>query len=486
MVDVDNKLELRLPGEMLLLVFQHLDPDSLLAVRQTCRAWDQLVKSSVLLWKSRVRRHFGSHPNHCALLNLPLYKDRKKSAARLQALERRLRRLDRNLQENKFKVYTIDCLEAELNGKKVVKSDEWEATHNYRGVYDMILDSNRLIASVYDTIQVWDLSTYQMTNLLNPKSLDSPGAATTCFAVLRDRLVCGTQNGQLKLIDLESGKVVSTSSKNHNYVSDVCVKGDSVVAVDWYGGLSKWQYTGAGIHSRLLEQEGQWEAPRLLGNREVERLLDFSDEYLVTTFRSHLTCYIGDKFYRSYPAHSDIFCISIVGDRVAFGCKGDRSTPVAGVLRLGEGPPQVIYMRTRDNDPVISLHLSNSYLTLGDVNGELHRLEVWNLRFPESGEVTINLGSERKNEGKEGQVVVLAEGGEEIMGTVEEASKWGISSLGTLRSHAYRDFVWAVKADTYRIFSGDETGKIFIHDFLMLEDSVGCSRSLSYCAPQLD
>ena len=31
--------------------------------------------------------------------------------------------------------------------------------------------------------------------------------------------------------------------------------------------------------------------------------------------RSHLTCYIGDKFYRSYPAHSDIFCISIVGDR---------------------------------------------------------------------------------------------------------------------------------------------------------------------------
>ena len=59
----------------------------------------------------------------------------------------------------------------------------------YRGVYDMILDSNRLIASVYDTIQVWDLSTYQMINLLNPKSLDSPNAATTCFAVLRDKLV---------------------------------------------------------------------------------------------------------------------------------------------------------------------------------------------------------------------------------------------------------------------------------------------------------
>ena len=33
-------------------------------------------------------------------------------------------------------------------------------------------------------------------------------------------------------------------------------------------------------------------------------------------------------------------------------------------------------MRTRDNDPVISLHLSESFLTLGDVNGELHRIEV--------------------------------------------------------------------------------------------------------------
>jgi WD40 repeat protein len=260
MVDmVANTPDLRLPEELLLLVFQHLDPPTLLAVRQTCRAWDQLIQSSVLLWKSRVRLHFGSHPNQCALQKLPLYKERKKSATRLQALERRLRRLDMNLRENRFEVKTIDCLEAELHGKKVVKSDEWEATHNYRGVYDMILDSNRLIASVYDTIQVWDLSTYQMTNLLNPKSLDSPNAATTCFAVLRDKLVCGTQNGLLKLIDLESGKEVSTTRRNNNYVSDVCVKGDTVVAVDWYGGLSKWLYTGHGFNSRLIEQEGDWE-----------------------------------------------------------------------------------------------------------------------------------------------------------------------------------------------------------------------------------
>ena len=38
MVDVvANTVDLRLPEELLLLVFQHLDPLTLLAVRQTCR-----------------------------------------------------------------------------------------------------------------------------------------------------------------------------------------------------------------------------------------------------------------------------------------------------------------------------------------------------------------------------------------------------------------------------------------------------------------
>ena len=39
--------------------------------------------------------------------------------------------------------------------------------------------------------------------------------------------------------------------------------------------------------------------------------------------------------------------------------------------------------------------------------------KVWGMRFPDSGEVTVNLGSERKDEGENGQVVVLADGGEE-------------------------------------------------------------------------
>ena len=36
--------------------------------------------------------------------------------------------------------------------------------------------------------------------------------------------VCGTQNGILKLVDLESGKEAASTRRNQNYVSDVCVK----------------------------------------------------------------------------------------------------------------------------------------------------------------------------------------------------------------------------------------------------------------------
>ena len=50
-----------------------------------------------------------------------------------------------------------------------------------------------------------------------------------------------------------------------------------------------------------------------------------------------------------------------------------------------------------------------------------------------------------------------AVGGEEGGGEVAEFAH-GVSLLGTLRTHEYRDFVWAVKGDSYRLLSGDETG----------------------------
>jgi len=91
----------------------------------------------------------------------------------------------------------------------------------------------------------------------------------------------------------------------------------------------------------------------------------------------------------------------------------------------------VVYIKTRDNDPVISLSFNEKFLILGDTNGELHIIGVENIEFPESGEVTIELG--------------------------KEGNHHGLVFVDTIRTHEYRAFIWACKTDPYRIFSGDET-----------------------------
>jgi len=308
----------------------------------------------------------------------------------------------------------------------------------------MILNKNRLVASVYDTIQVWDMASYQVANILPSKVLDEPHCATTCFTLMDGRfLICGTQNGVLKFFEIPSGKLLAQVKKNSNYISDVNASGDIVASLDWYGEITLWKF-GCGDQIENVTAEGQFQVPFILASRENERLLDFTAEFLVSTFKCHLTCYRYGEFFRSYPAPSDIFCISIHSDKLAFGCKGNRETPVAGILKLGwDRVPQVVYFKTRDNDPVISLSFNDKFLILGDTNGELHIVDVKSIEFPESGEVIIELDKGAAN---------------------------GVKFVGTIRTHEYRAFIWACKTDPYRIFSGDETGKIIVHDYLMFED----------------
>merc|ERR1712098_207284 len=52
----------------------------------------------------------------------------------------------------------------------------------------------------------------------------------------------------------------------------------------------------------------QFTIPRILSNREAERLMDVAGDFLVTTYKNHLTCYHKTEFFRSYPAPSDVFC----------------------------------------------------------------------------------------------------------------------------------------------------------------------------------
>ena len=125
--------------------------------------------------------------------------------------------------------------------------------------------------------------------------------------MLGPSLVCGTQNGLLRCLDMGTGAVVASSQSNSNYVSDVCVKGEAVVSVDWYGQVTRWTLRpGSEELVARLEEEGAWEVPRLLAAREVERLLDFSEEYLVTTFKCHLTCYRHTGSYHHCPVNLSV------------------------------------------------------------------------------------------------------------------------------------------------------------------------------------
>ena len=203
-----------------------------------------------------------------------MYKNIQKTAEKLEQFYRKLVKIEENFLSNNYRVRTLNCLEAEFEGKKVVKSSEWEQNHNYKGVYDMILNKNRykvtrisvlaqlnfsflwlrLVASVYDTIQVWDMSTYQVANILPSKILDEPHCATTCFTLLDDKfLICGTQNGFLKIFEIPSGKYVTQVKRNSNYISDVNASGDILASLDWYGEITLWKFSSSNKKYYLAE-----------------------------------------------------------------------------------------------------------------------------------------------------------------------------------------------------------------------------------------
>ena len=439
-----------LPTEILVQILAQLDLETLMSAKQVCKTWHDLVNKSVQLWKSLVRELCRQNPHLQQCLHMQIYQDIVNDSERLQQFYKKLRRVDSNLNTNNYRVRTIDCLSAEADGKRVEVNSEWSRDHNYKGVYDMVLCKNVLVASVYDTIQIWDMARYKICNILQSKMLDEPHSKTTCFTSVGDKyLICGTQNGYIKLFSLPAGKFLTKVKINSHYFTDVCSHEGTVCSLDWYGGITLWTVQDYDGSVQLVKKstEDQFLVPRILSNRELERLLDFSSEFLVTSYKCHLTCYKKTEFFRSYPATSDIFCIRIQGSRLAFGCKGDNSNNFcsAGILNLNPNQfPGVIYLKTRDNDPVISIAFNEKFLILGDTNGELHIVNIEELTFPDQGQVTVELWNNQ--------------------------NQVGVKFISTIRTHEYGSFIWACKSDPYRLFSGDENGKIIVHDFLMFED----------------
>ena len=59
--------------------------------------------------------------------------------------------------------------------------------------------------------------------------------------------------------------------------------------------------------------------------RDMERLLDFDTNYLITTYKCHITMYKfgpNEGLVISFPVYTDVFCIELQDHLLAFGCKG--------------------------------------------------------------------------------------------------------------------------------------------------------------------
>ena len=438
-----------LPSELMVIVFTNLELKDIDVARQVCTMWQSLINTSVHLWKCLIKNYCDKKKYSKEILELSIYENIISSAEKLEKFYRKLVIIQDNLTKNNYRVRTIDCLEAEIDGKKIQKNSEYK--RNNKGVYDMVLDKNVLVASVYDNIQIWDMSKYQISNILPSSILDEPHEKTTCFDLIDTKyLVCGSQNGYLKLFTL-NGEFLTKAKQNSNYITDVAFNSNILASLDWYGNVILWRIKwstsqeGESVSLECVSSDDTFIVPRILAERECERLLYSSSNYLVTTFRTHLSCYKKNEFFRSYPAPTEVFCICIQDDNLAFGCKGDAHSTSAGILNLDPDKfPSVIYLRTHDNDPIISMSFYDNILVMGDTNGELHIVKVDKLRFPElGGEMTVELGQD---------------------------NDCGVEFVSTIRTHEYSFFVWAVKTDSYRIFSGDETGKIIVHDYLMFED----------------
>ena len=140
-----------LPSEILILVFSNLDLDSVDNARKTCKKWNSLIKTSVHLWKSLINSYCAFNKPKQEILKMQMYRNIQKAPDKLEQFYRKLVKIEENFLSNNYRVRTLNCLEVEFEGKKVVRSSEWEQNHNYKGVYDMILDKNRYLYFIFGT-----------------------------------------------------------------------------------------------------------------------------------------------------------------------------------------------------------------------------------------------------------------------------------------------------------------------------------------------
>ena len=285
------------------------------------------------------------------------------------------------------------------------------------------------------------MSTYRCVNIIGGSILDGVGLKSWCFHAFGETLFCGTNKGQIRVIDLMTGVVTGTfrhpqNMAFRNYICDLKVRGEDLLAIDWIGTVQHWKVPPNReliFISSFVPASNDAATLTQYTSKQTERLIEFNDVIGVTNVRQ-LFC-IWDMKNRERVAEwiatgTYVLCSKVLG-RDAFWGEQNGSVhqfhfpkSYAGNM---SGNNETGSVQTTFKDSITSLSVTPERVLFGDKNGEIHCAHV-------------PLAT------KNGFKFILETG------------------------HQFGAFVWAIQVDGVRIFSGDSNAKMVIHDFWDFED----------------
>lgn len=290
--------------------------------------------------------------------------------------------------------------------------------------------SGKITCSVFNTIQVWDASTYTCLNIMGEDRLDTGDIKSSCFFANGHVLVCGTERGFIRLFHLLTGDLLAQARHSSTYICDVVIHGASLLAVDCYGSVQEWRITSEkdrlnyiAAASPTLEATAHHRFHELYR----ERLLDFNPDIVATNCSRLVVIWQREKptiTARCIDTMGEILCLKTVGPLAYWG--EQRGVVRRASMTDGDNDISNDKLITRFQDNVTSIDVTGNFIVIGDVNGEIHGCQLRNFG---------------RNAGHRPDFVIE-------------------------NGHAFGSFVWAVHMDETRIFSGDSDGKLVVHDFL--------------------
>ena len=294
-----SALPLEIQEKILLCLLE--DDETLNHCEKTCKTWHEIINKGTF-YRLKCLNLRKRHPkSHSTFVRLDFHQHSfnatwcKKFYVKLS----RLLKHGWDLNKEYPKVTVLDCLNVEVDGRKINVADDWDLRYDYKGIYDTVWDDHTglLTLSIFDWIQVWDMKQMKCINLIGSDVLDLDDIHTRCFTVSGNILACGTDRGHIRLFDLLSSQELQTVRQGYQYISDIKIFGDTLMAVSWYGDLQIWCL---GNQQRQVIFKDEFRPPfRYLGpilingynSRFSERLLDLNEDLVATNSRNLLVVF---------------------------------------------------------------------------------------------------------------------------------------------------------------------------------------------------